>query len=235
MKHKLLFLALLISLLVPTFTSTSTFASSGALKKASIKKCPDGLHYGYHGKDNHWHQAEKSDTSSGWSAIGPELPSDPCPTGSKEATPSTAKHSQPTNNTNNSSSSPSASSNSANTTNKTAKPAKNNTQQQQTQPKASNTQPATPTSNTKTASNTKSTKNVTKDKQIVQKEEKNTTETTLSQTKTNPPNDTLSQSSNSYKPSREESTSKDDSTATGIIATAIVSVGGYAVYRKKKK
>ena len=43
---------------------TPTFASSGAPKKASIKKRPDGLHYGYHDKDNHWHQAKKSDRTT---------------------------------------------------------------------------------------------------------------------------------------------------------------------------
>ncbi len=33
-------------------------ATSGALKASSIKTCPDGYEYGYHG-DGHWHFAEK--------------------------------------------------------------------------------------------------------------------------------------------------------------------------------
>lgn len=57
-------------------------ASSGALKKDSIKTCPNGVTYGYHGKDNHWHEAEKSNVKSGYSAIGSPLPGDPCPTNS---------------------------------------------------------------------------------------------------------------------------------------------------------
>lgn len=54
-------------------------ASSGALKQKSIKTCPNGKTYGYHGKDNHWHEAEKSNVKSGYSAIGSPLPGDPCP------------------------------------------------------------------------------------------------------------------------------------------------------------
>lgn len=66
-------------------------ASSGALRKASIKQCPNGKYYGQHSSDNHWHEAERSNTSSGWSAIGPELSGDPCPAGTNQATPAPAE------------------------------------------------------------------------------------------------------------------------------------------------
>ena len=55
------------------------YASSGALKKNSIKTCPNGVTYGYHAKDKHWHVAERSNTSSGWSAVGDAFYYDPCP------------------------------------------------------------------------------------------------------------------------------------------------------------
>lgn len=78
---------LVISLLFATLISYPSLASSGALKKASIKQCPNGKYYGYHSKDNHWHEAEKSDTSSGWTAIGPVISGDPCTSASAPSTP----------------------------------------------------------------------------------------------------------------------------------------------------
>lgn len=59
--------------------SVNVNASSGALKKNSIKTCPNGKIYGYHGKDNHWHEAERSNVNSGYSAVGSPLSGDPCP------------------------------------------------------------------------------------------------------------------------------------------------------------
>ncbi len=61
------------------FGITNVYASSGALKKDSIIKCPDGLYYGQHGSDNHWHEAERSNTWSSWTAVGDIIPGDdPC-------------------------------------------------------------------------------------------------------------------------------------------------------------
>lgn len=74
MKKKLIFTIILV-----IFFSTTVHASSGALKKNSIKKCPDGLTYGYHGKDKHWHRAEQANVNSGWAAIGDTFYYDPCP------------------------------------------------------------------------------------------------------------------------------------------------------------
>ena len=86
-------IAILLSLIfVFLFIITSdASASSGALRKASIKQCPNGKYYGQHSSDNHWHEAERSNTSSGWTAIGPELSSDPCPAGTNQTTPAPAK------------------------------------------------------------------------------------------------------------------------------------------------
>ena len=72
-KRLLLFLILYFSFVF------CVHASSGALKKNSIKTCPNGVTYGYHSKDKHWHVAERSNSSSGWSAVGDAFYYDPCP------------------------------------------------------------------------------------------------------------------------------------------------------------
>ena len=51
------------------------FASSGALKGDSIVSC-NGNYYGKHGKDNHWHVAEKK--SGRWYPQGSAIYSNPC-------------------------------------------------------------------------------------------------------------------------------------------------------------
>lgn len=76
MNHRLAIPIAIVGLLL--FAPT-VHASSGALRKASIKQCPNGIYYGQHGGDNHWHQAEASNTSSGWSAVGEAFYYDPCP------------------------------------------------------------------------------------------------------------------------------------------------------------
>ena len=68
----------LVFLIIFSFNS-NVFASSGGLKKASIKTCPNGVTYGYHGDDNHWHVAKPNGNWSGWTAEGDPLPGDPCP------------------------------------------------------------------------------------------------------------------------------------------------------------
>lgn len=72
---KFIFIGLVVTLINVNYI----YASSGALKKNSIKTCPDGKTYGYHGSDKHWHEAEATNVSSGWSAVGGVLPGDPCP------------------------------------------------------------------------------------------------------------------------------------------------------------
>ncbi len=78
---KYLFISLLISLFLGV---TEVHATSGALRKASIKTC-NGITYGQHGEDNHWHEAAfRPDVSSGWSAIGDPIYSDPCQNSSSD-------------------------------------------------------------------------------------------------------------------------------------------------------
>ncbi len=52
-------------------------ATSGSLKKDTIKECEGNL-YGQHGSDNHWHVAIKNENGS-YSAKGDALEGDPCP------------------------------------------------------------------------------------------------------------------------------------------------------------
>lgn len=52
-------------------------ATSGSLKKDTIKECEGNL-YGQHGSDNHWHLAIKNENGS-YSAKGDALEDDPCP------------------------------------------------------------------------------------------------------------------------------------------------------------
>ena len=67
------------------FGTMDANASAGALKGDSIKTCPNGKIYGYHGSDRHWHEAKKTNVKSGYSAIGPVLNGDPCPNGSNSS------------------------------------------------------------------------------------------------------------------------------------------------------
>lgn len=82
MKRKLISMSLLLTLAF-IFNTPDVFATSGALRKNSIKTCPNGITYGLHGDGaggTHWHQAEQhSQMSSGWAAVGDPLSSDPCP------------------------------------------------------------------------------------------------------------------------------------------------------------
>ncbi len=85
MKKILIFIILLISLTI------NVTASSGALKSHSIKTCPNGKMYGYHGSDNHWHEAEYTprDKGSNYTAVGSPIYSDPCPIKYEEPTTTT--------------------------------------------------------------------------------------------------------------------------------------------------
>lgn len=72
-------LAVCLAIVIAILFTSATYASSGALRRATIKQCPNGVYYGIHGGDNHWHQAEQSNVSSGWSAVGDVFYYDPCP------------------------------------------------------------------------------------------------------------------------------------------------------------
>ena len=87
---KNLVLFILISL-VFIISTINVKATSGALRKNSIKTCPNGITYGLHGDGKggtHWHKAEKHPKmSSGWAAVGDPITKDPCPK-SSESKPS---------------------------------------------------------------------------------------------------------------------------------------------------
>lgn len=90
--NKRIISVLLLGFLLYLSILTNVYASSGALKKASIKKCPNGKYYGYHSSNNHWHEAQaNSKISSGWIAVGSVLPGDPCPNGGNKASNTVVK------------------------------------------------------------------------------------------------------------------------------------------------
>lgn len=75
-------------------------ATSGALRKASIKTC-NGVTYGQHSSSGklHWHKAKADpDVSSGWIAVGEPIYSDPCKSSSKSST-GTGSNSKPSTST----------------------------------------------------------------------------------------------------------------------------------------
>lgn len=53
-------------------------ATPGNLRQASIIQCPNGVFYGQHGGDNHWHAAQQNPNGQ-WSAIGEAFFHHPCP------------------------------------------------------------------------------------------------------------------------------------------------------------
>lgn len=72
MKKFLLSISIII-VLIPH----QVLATSGSLKKDTIKECEENL-YGQHGSDNHWHIAIQNENGS-YSAKGDALKNDPCP------------------------------------------------------------------------------------------------------------------------------------------------------------
>ena len=88
-----IFIVLLLIITIPVN------ATSGALRKASIKKCSDGRYYGYHSSNGsiHWHLAESHpEMSSGWAAVGDPLSGDPCPNIKHEYSTTTTTTTRPT-------------------------------------------------------------------------------------------------------------------------------------------
>ncbi len=55
------------------------YASSGKLRSASICQGPNGIYYGQHSSDNHWHAAVKQ--SNGWYPNGGIVGGNPCSSG----------------------------------------------------------------------------------------------------------------------------------------------------------
>lgn len=112
---KSLYLFLLMTIFV--VGSIEVNASSGALKKASIKTC-NGITYGQHSSDNHWHVAEESDGK--YYATGNPIYSDPCSSSSNSSNSNNSVSSSSTNNnssSNNNSNSGTSSNNSSSSSN----------------------------------------------------------------------------------------------------------------------
>ena len=74
MKKRKIFIALVFAFML-LINVPEVYASSGKLKKASIKTC-NGVTYGQHSSDNHWHVAEEKDGS--YYATGNPMYTDPC-------------------------------------------------------------------------------------------------------------------------------------------------------------
>ena len=108
MKQRIKRLAIMTSLfgILLLSLANNAHATSGFLKAASIKTCPNGSTYGYHGSDNHWHAAIRSESDGRWRASGNPLSGDPCPSSNASGGNSSNNSSRP--------SSPSGSSSSSN-------------------------------------------------------------------------------------------------------------------------
>ncbi|MBR0480618.1 hypothetical protein IJJ46_02230 [Candidatus Saccharibacteria bacterium] len=232
---KILILSTIFTLASIFLLSPSTSATSGALKKASIKKCPNGLTYGYHGKNNHWHQAEASNTSSGWSAVGSELSGDPCPSGGSSNINSTPKKTTTqTNNSSSKSSTPSSSS-----TPKSSSASTNSSSS--TKAQSSSSSSSSSTNNTQTTTQTS-------EKEVAKPEEPGDDAKTTSEVEdakdtsaeATGANDTEKSSSNAYSRTSYSATSTPKSSSRSSVFTTIgglaaVSGIGYGIYRKVRK
>ncbi len=89
---RLLILIFIIFILFPS----NILATSGFLKKDTIKEC-EGTLYGQHGSDNHWHIAIKNENGS-YSAKGDAIKSDPCPINNDSINPNTTNKTEDKNN-----------------------------------------------------------------------------------------------------------------------------------------
>lgn len=85
MKKRVL-LCLLAIVIFAAFPA-NTFATSGRLKSASIVSC-NGKTYGYHGSNNHWHQASRNSDGT-YNAVGSPLSGNPCKNSSNSSGGST--------------------------------------------------------------------------------------------------------------------------------------------------
>lgn len=94
---KSLYLILLITIFIAG--NIEVTASSGALKKDSIKTC-NGITYGQHSDDNHWHVAKES--NGRYYATGSAIYSDPCSSNNNLSSDSSINNNISSNNNSNS-------------------------------------------------------------------------------------------------------------------------------------
>lgn len=99
MKKKSIYFGIVL-LCVLFFGSANVYATSGRLRKNSIKTC-NGITYGQHSSDNHWHVAVRNSDGS-YNASGDPIYSDPCASSSNSS--SSSGNASGSSNTNSSSS-----------------------------------------------------------------------------------------------------------------------------------
>ena len=68
-----------ILLVIILFTSMNVYASSGALRKSSIKTCPDGITYGSHKGEGTLHYHKATYNGKQYYPDGNAIANDPCP------------------------------------------------------------------------------------------------------------------------------------------------------------
>lgn len=102
MKRKLISMLFVLTCIF-VLNPNNVFATSGALRKNSIKTCANGITYGLHGDGaggTHWHQAEaRAEMSSGWAAVGDSILNDPCPKNDNNTNQNNNSNSNQSNNT----------------------------------------------------------------------------------------------------------------------------------------
>lgn len=143
--------SLCLILLITLFISGSieVNASSGALRKASIKTC-NGITYGQHSSDNHWHVAEESDGK--YYATGNPIYSDPCSSSGGSSNNNNSNNDSGSNSSsNNNSSGESSNNNTSNNNNTESNSSTNNNT-------TTNSNNGGSTSNSTTSNNTTTTK-----------------------------------------------------------------------------
>lgn len=80
-----------ILLVIILFTSMNVYASSGALKKSSIKTCPDGITYGSHKGEGTLHYHKATYNGKQYYPDGNAIANDPCPKSGNAVKKSTRK------------------------------------------------------------------------------------------------------------------------------------------------
>lgn len=154
------FIYVLLFLFVFCICKVDVQATSGALRKASIKTCSNGVTYGQHSSSGelHWHVAKAdSDVSSGWIATGDPIYSDPCSSsGSSSSSSSDSSSGSDLSNNSNSSSESNSSSGTGSSNNSGASNSSNSSNNSSSSNNTSSSSNSNTSSNESISSNTSS-------------------------------------------------------------------------------
>ncbi|MBQ9853511.1 MAG: cadherin-like beta sandwich domain-containing protein, partial [Bacilli bacterium] len=137
-------------------------ASSGQLRKASIKTC-NGITYGQHSSDNHWHVAEEKDGK--YYATGDPIYSDPCSSNNNSSGNSSS------NNNSNDNSSSGGSSNDSSSNNSSSGSSSNNSSSNNSSSGSSSNNNSSNNSSSSSSSNNSSSNNSSNNNQTTTKPE----------------------------------------------------------------